>query len=508
MDSLPLWIGIVIAATAIAVALWIPDRRRALAALTLAMLLAPVLVAADNWNSERFLDLRDSPALLAAALLVAAVVVGIGVAVLLRHPRLLPLALIALLPFRIPIDLASSTVNLLLPLYAVLAAGLIAAWLRPERLLPEPWAGRPGLLGAIGPLLGVTVALYALQGAYADDLSTAAENLCFFFVPFAALFIFLTAAPWDRRLLRLTVIILAVAGLVVSVVGFGQLATGQLFWNEKVIDGNEAHAYFRVNSLFFDPNIMGRYLAVTMAALAAVATWGRRREAVRAMAVFAVLLAALVLTFSQTSMLALLAGLLALALARWGMIRAAGAAVAAVVLVGVVVAGLGGGGLTAETTGRTGLVSGGLEIAADRPVAGYGSGSFAEEFEGRFGGGDGIAVESHTEPVTAAAEQGVIGLLVLVALLAVSIVGIWRAAGIGLGPAADPIAASIFAGYAAMVVHSLGYAAFLTDPITWMLLALAVALPGRVAVPAAAAGSGAGAPTPTPGQPRAPAAAG
>jgi O-antigen ligase len=506
MDSLPLWIGTVLAAGAAAAGLWIPDRRRTLAALTLAMLLAPILVAADNWNTERFLDLRDSPALMGAAAVAAAAIVGVGVVVLLRRPRLLPLALIALLPFRIPIDLGASTVNLLIPLYAVLAAGLIAAWLRPERMLPEAGSRRPGLLGAIGPLLAIAIALYALQGAYVDDLSTAVENLCFFFVPFAALFVFLAAAPWDRQLLRLAVIVLAIEGLVVSLVGFGQLATGEVFWNEKLIDGNEAHAYFRVNSLFFDPNIMGRYLAVTMVALAAVATWGARREAVRATAAFVVLLAALVLTFSQTSTLALLAGLLAIALARWGVIRAAGAALATVAIVGLVVGGLGGGGLTAETTGRTGLVSGGLEIAADRPLSGYGSGAFADEFERRFGGGDGIAVESHTEPVTVAAEQGPIGLLALAAFLAVTGVGLWRAAGLGRGPARDPVAATVLAGYAAMVVHSLGYAALLTDPITWMLLALAVALPGRVAAPAA--GRRATDRAPMRRQPRAPAAAG
>lgn len=508
MESLALWAGTVVAAIAAAAALWIPNRRRALAALTLALLLAPILIAADNWDSQRFLDLRDSPALLSASLAVAAAIIALGVVLLLRRPRLLPLALIALLPFRIPIDLGSSTVNLLLPLYAVLAAGLIAAWLRPERVLPEPWARRPGLIGAIGPLLGVAIALYALQGAYADDLSTAVENLCFFFLPFAALFIFVAAARWDRRLLRATVIVLAVEGLVVSLVGFGQLATGEIFWNQKLIDGNEAHPYFRVNSLFFDPNIMGRYLAVTMIAMAAVVAWGGRREVLRAGAVFVVLLAALVLTYSQTSMLALLVGLLALGLARWGAIRAVVAAAATLVVVGLVVVGLGGGGLTAETTGRTGLVSGGLEIAADRPVSGYGSGTFADQFERRFGGGDGIAVESHTEPVTVAAEQGVIGLAVFAAFLLVTGAGLWLAAGVGIAPARDPIAASLLAGYAAMVAHSLGYAALLTDPITWMLLALALALPGRVAVPDAVANRPVADRPPARPQPRAPAAAG
>ncbi len=40
----------------------------------------------------------------------------------------------------------------------------------------------------------------------------------------------------------------------------------------------------------------------------------------------------------------------------------------------------------------------------------------------------------------------------------------------------------MLAAFAAMVVHSMGYAAFLTDPLTWTLLALAVVLPEAIAI--------------------------
>ena len=155
MDSLALWIGMLTAALAAAAALWLPDRRTALAALTVAMLLAPVLIAADNWNSKQFLDLRDSPALLAVAAALGAALIAAGAAILVRHPRLLPLALIAVLPFRIPLDFGGSSANLLLPLYAVLAAGLVAAWVRPERVFAEAPSGRSRLIAAISPLLGL-----------------------------------------------------------------------------------------------------------------------------------------------------------------------------------------------------------------------------------------------------------------------------------------------------------------------------------------------------------------
>ena len=431
MDSLPLWIGMLAAALAAGAGLCLRDRRRSLLALSFAVLLAPILIAADNWNSDRFLDLRDSPATLVVAGLVAAVLVAALAVLVLRWPRLLPLALIAALPFRIPIDVGDTSANLLLPLYAVLAAGLVAAWLDPEKILPRERFGS-GLLRWLGPVLGAAVVLYALQAGYADRDGAAVQNLGFFFVPFVALFVLLASQPWDRRLLRDTVLVLAAEGLLFALIGFVQFATGELFWNEKVIDGNEAHAYFRVNSLFFDPNIMGRYLAITLTVLAAVAAWApTRQQSLRAAAVFVTVLVAMVLTFSQTSMLALIAGLLVLVLAQWGLSRAVLAAAAAAAALALAVFGFGGGGLTAETTGRTGLVSGGLEIAADRPLQGYGSGSFATEFTSRFGAGDGIAVESHTEPVTVAAEQGASGMVLYLAVLIVAGAGLWLAAGAG-----------------------------------------------------------------------------
>ena len=43
-----------------------------------------------------------------------------------------------------------------------------------------------------------------------------------------------------------------------------------------MIASNELEEYFRVNSLFFDPNIYGRFLALVMLGLAGVLLWERR----------------------------------------------------------------------------------------------------------------------------------------------------------------------------------------------------------------------------------------
>ncbi len=312
----------------------------------------------------------------------------------------------------------------------------------------------------------MTLVLYGLQTGYTSDLGDAVENVGFFFVPFAALFVLLAGARWDRELLRALVVVVGIAALLVAVVGFGQYVTGEVFLNDKLIDGNEAHAYFRVNSVFYDPNIMGRFLDIALVMLAGVVGWGRKREAQLAAVVSVVVIVAMVLTFSQSSVLALIGGMLVLVAARWGLLKGIAAGALAVLAMGVAIYAIDDGGLTAETTGRTGLISGGMHLFEDKPLQGQGAGSFAIEFRDRYDVIDeGYATESHTEPVTVLAEQGLIGIVPYLALLVAATAGLWIASGFGLRPARDPVAATLFAAFAAMVVHSLGYAAFLTDPL-------------------------------------------
>ena len=73
---------------------------------------------------------------------------------------------------------------------------------------------------------------------------------------------------------------------------------------------------------------------------------------------------------------------------------------------------------------------------------------------------------SHAIPVTIAAEQGLLGLLVYLALLVAAFVHLLP------GARGDPIRAAIAAGFAALVFHTLLYAAFLEDPLSWTLLAV------------------------------------
>ena len=120
----------------------------------------------------------------------------------------------------------------------------------------------------------------------------------------------------------------------------------------------------------------------------------------------------------------------------------------------------------------------------DRPVWGFGSGSFAERYRAREKVGSlQVASASHTTPITVAAEQGLIGLLAYVAV----VVAAFRRLFSGLAPlrGRDPPArlvsrAFLAAGFAVLAFHTLLYAAFLEDPIAWTLLAVGAVLSDRL----------------------------
>ncbi len=77
--------------------------------------------------------------------------------------------------------------------------------------------------------------------------------------------------------------------------------------------------------------------------------------------------------------------------------------------------------------------------------------------------------------MTVAAEQGVIGLLAYLALLVLAFGRLFGRGADGRW-ATDPVRAGVAAAFAALVVHTFMYAAFLEDPLTWVLLAVGTAV--------------------------------
>lgn len=419
-------------------------------------------------------DFRESPLQVAVALGFGALAVGALALAFRRWPEAFAIAAFAVLPMRVPLEIGGETANLLVPLYLVVAAGAIGLGLRSRasaaRVHEEGWARW------LTVALAATLVLYGVQSAYSEDVSNAIENIGFFLVPFAALFCLLLDVRWRPRLLGRVLIAVAGVAVVSALIAIYQWLARDLFLNPELFDANQLHVYFRVNSIFFDPNIFGRYLALAITAIGAYISWNSDRRVLgAALLTCAVLLAALTFSFSITSFAAVLAGLGMVAVLRWGW-RGAGVAagIGLVCLLALVVA---GGPPTSDIqsdrgidSGRSDLISGGVDLAEARPLGGWGSGSFGAAFVQEEDPEARSAV-SHSEPITVAAEQGAIGLIVYVALVIAILMTL-----LGGGAGRSAARTTVAAGVVALLVHSLGYAGFIIDPATWALLALGVAL--------------------------------
>ncbi len=317
---------------------------------------------------------------------------GAVAAVIVRRPAVLASLVVIALPFRVPIESGGITNNLLVPLYGVVAAGSLAfavpALVGRRGVAREP-AEPPAGAGHrdvrwVERLLALYVVLYALQAIYSPDFEKALQNMVFFYVPFALLFCLLRRLAWTPQLLRSCLLLVAGLAVLFALVGFVEYATKTLLLNPKLVAANNVHTYFVINSVFFDPDIFGRFLALVMILLAAELLYGRRgREQLITTVVLAVLWTALVLTLSRSSLGALLVGLGILAALRWN--------ASWTVVVGVAVVAVGAAAVAASPTtfglnqgangasaGRAGLVSSGATMFGRRPLWGYGSGSFID----------------------------------------------------------------------------------------------------------------------------------
>ncbi|HMJ71884.1 MAG TPA: O-antigen ligase family protein [Solirubrobacterales bacterium] len=529
--------GVLVAAGAAAASIVLPSSRLRSVAMLLALVLFPVLILGDQWHSAQIVDLRDSSARLAVLGIAGLAAVAVLIAVFHRRPIFLPLAIVAALPFRVPLHAGGDMANLLVPLYLVIAGGVLSAVLgvwqegrgvplrkpalrRPSGFLPGrapkfPPGDAPALLPYV--LAGV-VLLYALQALYSPDFSKSLQNVCFFFVPFSLVYALLRDVCWDRKLLVLVLWVVAVEAVAFVIVGSVEYLSRELFWNDQVIRSNEFHTYFRVNSIFWDPNIYGRYLALVIVIAMSALLWAKERRTMALLTgLVAVLWLGLVVTFSQSSFAALLAGLAVLAALRWSWRWTLAAVGAGAVLVVVIVLFAGGVSklspdrLNSDTGGRGNLVSGGAKLFGQRPLWGYGAGSFPRAYREHAATKKVPVSVSHTEPVTVAAEQGLIGLAAYAALLVVALwtltyglafgqggrgVSLWKLMsrprseperpprrGFPEGDAPTPqprpqtiARIAVLATFVALLVHTMAYAGFYEDPIAWVLLAVGASL--------------------------------
>jgi O-antigen ligase len=410
----------------------------------------------------------------------AAVVGALGavaIAVLFRRwPWLIAVSALACAPARIPVHVGATDANLLVPLYAVIAgAAVLLGW---ELLRGD---ARSRELGPLAWPLALLVAWSGLSLAWTKDLHEGAVSLLFFWLPFGLLAVSLSRLAWSRRWLSFIYIELVGMAIAFAWIGVYQYATRDVFWNPKVIVGNAYAPFYRVNSVFYDPSVYGRFLVVAILAALVLALYDRdRRDAYASAAAIVLIWPGLLFSFSQSSFAALMVGTAVVAAFRWRW-RAAVALGVAAALIAAVALGTphirhsllreSGSGLNKASSGRAKLVTQGIKIAAYHPVQGVGIGGFKRAYADRvhLKGKEPKKAASHNTVVTVAAETGIPGLVFLGWLVFSSLFVTLRRAGSAFkGRACLAIAASL----SAIGLHSLFYNALFEDPMFWGLLAL------------------------------------
>jgi putative inorganic carbon (HCO3(-)) transporter len=427
------------------------------------------------------LDAIASPAGAGAALLGLAALAG-AAAVFVKRPAWVPVAVLVTAPLRPPITLGNDggfpiglaedgELGRLLPLYFVLAAaGLALGW----RALSARSGGTLPTR-ALPPVVAVPLAAFTayscLSLLWAGDLRDSVEALVFFTLPFTVLVGTVGRAPypeWGPRILARVGVALAA---LFAAIGLYQAATRELFFFAPNLEISNANSsFFRVTSLFGDPSLYGRHLVLGMSIVLTVLALRRLDERL-GLALLALLWAGLFFSYSQSSMIALVAIIL-LIVAVTGGRRTRVAVIGTCLLVGLVGVGylaaivVRGDSLRRETADRSQRIEDTVRVIESKPVAGVGIGGQAEASRS-LSDRDRPTPNfvSHTVPLTTLAELGALGLALYLWLLvgATRMLAAVRRLEPGLGLA-------LLAAFLALFAHTLFYPGFLEDPLTWVVV--------------------------------------
>jgi O-antigen ligase len=457
----------------------------------------------------------------------AAAVFGAVVSVLLawlflRAPWTLAVAVLACAPARIPVSVGSTHANLLLPLYVVVSGAALAlavelaapgwvAHIRAGRIF-EPrgrHTGEPLLdptppereAPALGPFAWPAAVLAGWSGiallwspartiahhTLYHSLSSGAIYLLFYLLPLGLIAVCLARVRWSIGWVKLLYVQLAAMGVVFALIGLYQYATRTVYWNPKVkVDNAYAPVgwFYRVNSVFYDPSIYGRFLVIAILASVVLVLFARGWVAWAAAGAATLTLVGLIPSFSQSSYFSLAVGVAAALVVLWRRRALIPLLVTAAVLAAVTFGMpqlrhrvLGKANLSHATGTRSELVSNGAGVFAHHPLTGVGTGGFIAGYARE---AHKVGRASHDAPITVAAETGIVGLAALAWLLVVVFTVPYR--GNRGETALDRARLAFGLALLAIVVHSLFYNALIEDPLLWGLVALsAVALRERPA---------------------------
>jgi O-antigen ligase len=387
-----------------------------------------------------------------------------------REPWLVAFLTLAFIPARV----GFLGHQLLVPLYAVAlgAAGLLL-W----QLVDGDERTRE--LGIASWPLALYLLWIGLSVGWSADIHAAAIDLLAFYVPFTILAVSIARLPWLGSRVRILYGELVVMALAFAAVGFYQYETKTIFQNVKLSRINIVNALYRVNSVFFDPSVYGRFLVVAMIATVVLIVRDRLslRAGLAALAVEAVLWLGLLISFSQSSFAALLVAVLALTAVAWRWKSLFALAAVLVVAAGIAVTQPRlmhalrhhtASGLNKATGGRASLIAVGIRIAEAHPSRGVGLGGFEHAYSKRTHKQPKKSA-SHNTPVTVAAEGGAPGFLLFFWLVGALLLAAYRRIGHGTY---GRLALAVGLALLAIFVHSLAYNDFFEDPTTWGLIGL------------------------------------
>jgi O-antigen ligase len=329
------------------------------------------------------------------------------------------------------------------------------------------------------------VLLASVSLFWTSSLDTGAFSVIDVALPFGALAALVGSLGLERvaplRLARLQVAL----ALLFSLVAVYQWQSHHLISNRKLEVDNAYASFYRVNSLFFDPSLFGRFQAIAILTLVGVLLLARRalHPALLVLASAGVFVG-LALSYSQSSLLALDIGLVVLAGIVWRGRAVVGFGALAVL---VLLASLAvpttrhkifHTSLSGITSNRSSILSKGIDAFRRHPLIGSGLGSFAHAAgttpEER------ARIAPHNVVLQEAVELGVLGLAALAGIVFAVLRLLLRPA-----DASRQRALRLILGceLAAIVVSSLFYASLFEDPIAWVAAALIAlcAVPSRQA---------------------------
>jgi O-antigen ligase len=423
-----------------------------------------------------------------------------------RYPLYSIPAMVVLMPLRIPVPAGGSTSYLLVPLYTLTLGVAIAEVVVRDRLHLYAWFRRDPTrvaLAAVTAVAGVAAMWTGLPHASrATAYAAALVEMLAFFLPFAVVYYLVYRYVRSLADLKRVVVVIIGWGGALALLGLIQYATRTVLFNRAGIlrDYRLEHS-FRVNALFWDPNMFGRFLVVVIVlALVSVLAPLERRWRVPLLAVAALATAALVVTYSRSSWAALAAAAI---LFEWFWLGRRRGTVAVLVTVVLLTGGLYAlesarhyarletkvklntlYGWNKLAGGRVYLIESGWRMFREHPVGGVGLSGFPLAYpDYRLRRARPSLNENHTTPVTVLAEEGLVGFAAYIALLAVYFATVMRSRALAADRRLRLVQAGFMAVILAIILHSLFYNAFFEDPYLWAVMAVSMALTYVVAQP-------------------------